>query len=437
MSENKSIVEKLYKAYVYGYPLVVLDLQKTTLTNTVEPDSFKAPINQLIHAKSTAGSDDKYIVMLNMDTVYSQIYFDLKDEPVYFKKPKTDRYATALLLDAYGNSVDILGTGATGGNDEVNAVLVGPDYKGDVPEGLTRIDMPTNLCWSLIRVILNHPEDAENVAEIQNQFDARPLHAYGRDYIYPKGIYKPENDYVTFEKINSISIEEFFSIFNKAIGDNLGSEPDYEILNAVEEYGVGAGKKFSLDNFTSDVQAELVKFNDRLRADFAETSARGDYGVSNNGWIFPRDTIAHFGKEYMYRANVAWGGIGANPVSMAMYPTAVSDLEGKLLHSDNDYIIHFASLPPVNAFWSLTAYGDDKFQIPNEINRYGINDRSVFNLNEDGSFDIYVQRNRPSEDKLNNWLPSGEVGFCLVLRLYLPQEEILNGTWPLPEITKA
>jgi hypothetical protein len=122
---------------------------------------------------------------------------------------------------------------------------------------------------------------------------------------------------------------------------------------------------------------------------------------------------------------------------MAMYPTAVSDLDGKLLHSDNDYIIHFASLPPVNAFWSLTAYGDDKFQIPNEINRYGINDRSVFNINEDGSFDIYVQRNRPSEDKLNNWLPSGEVGFCLVLRLYLPQKEILNGTWPLPEITKA
>ena len=109
MSNTKKQIEDLYKAYVYGYPMVVLELQKRAMTNTVEPTSEKAPINQLIHANGIAGAKDKYIVMLNMDTVYSQVYFDLRNEPVYFKKPKSDRYATALILDAYGNSTGILG----------------------------------------------------------------------------------------------------------------------------------------------------------------------------------------------------------------------------------------------------------------------------------------------------------------------------------------
>lgn len=433
---NQEIVEKLYQAYVYGYPLVVLEIQKNNLTNTVEPTREKAPINQLIHAKGTAGAEDKYIVMLNMDTVYSQAYFDLTKEPLYFKKPKTDRYATALLLDAYGNSIGILGTGDIGGNEQVDAVLVGPDYKGEVPKEFVRIDMPTNLCWTLIRVLLKDEQDIENVYEIQKQFDVRPLSAYQKEYSYPKGSFNPAYEYVTFEKINQLDTAEFFEIFNHLIGDNLGVNPDYDILNAVKEYGVGAGKHFSLSAFSDEVQEQLQQFPKRMLEDFKEASERGEFGVYRDGWVFPKDTIAHFGKEYAFRANVAWGGVGANPVSMAMYPTALADNEGNALHSKNDYVIHFSSLPPVNGFWSLTVYGDDKFQIPNEINRYGINDRSDITINSDGSFDIYVQREKPSAEKVKNWLPSGEKGIQLVLRLYLPQQSILDGSWKLPIVVR-
>lgn len=435
-TENQEIVEKLYQAYVYGYPLVVLEIQKNTLTNTIEPTNEKAPINQLIHAKGTASAEDKYIVMLNMDTVYSQAYFDLKAEPLYFKKPKTERYATALLLDAYGNSIDILGTGGAGGNEEVNAVLVGPDYKGEVPKGLLRIDMPTNLCWTLIRVLLKDGQDIENVYEIQKQFDVRPLSAYQKEYRYPKGSFDPELEYVTFEKINQLDVTEFFNIFNRLIGDNLGENPDYNILDAVKEYGVGAGEQFLISAFSEEVREQLLQFPKRLIADFDTASYREQFGVSRDGWVFPKDTIAHFGKEYLYRANIAWGGIGVNPVSMAIYPTAATDSEGTTLHSRNDYVVHFSSLPPVDGFWSLSAYGDDKFQIPNEINRYGINDRSDIAINPDGSFDIYLQGKRPAEDRIKNWLPSGENGFLIVLRLYLPQQSILDGSWKLPTVIR-
>lgn len=435
--KNKKIVEDIYRTFVYGYPIVVLEIQKNTLTNTVEVTSEKAPVNQLLHAKSTASAEDKYIVMLNMDTVYSQVYFDLRKGPLYFRKPKTDRYATALLLDAYGNTIDILGTGSTGGNEEVNAVLVGPKDKDiEIPEHFTKIMMPTNDSWSLIRVITSGDQDREAVHQIQQGFDVRPFDQVGKDYVYPKGTYVKENDYITFEKINALTIQEYFDIFNRLIGDNLGLDPDEELLNAVRPYGIGAGLKFDINSFDDEVKEELAHFTKRMVSDFDKASANGGFSISKEGWTFPRDTIANFGREYLYRANVAWGGIGVNPVSMAIYPTAVTDAEGQLLHSDHNYVFHFSSLPPVNGFWSLTVYGDDKFQVPNEIGRYGINDRSEFTVNEDGSFDLYVQRNRPEEERVANWIPSGTRGIIVVLRLYLPKEEILNGTWNMPVISK-
>lgn len=432
--KDKKMIEELYQAFIYGYPAVVLEVQKNALTNTEIATVEKAPINQLIHANGIANAEDKYIVMLNMDTVYSQVYFDLKKGPIYFKKPKADRYVTAELIDAYGDCIEILGTGGIGGDEEVKAVLVGPDYEGTISNEFVRIDMPTNLCWTLIRVLANDndTEDVQKVTRIQRGFDVRPLEAYKKEYVYPKGKYLQENDYITFEKINHMDVEEFFTIFNRIIGDNPGKHPNFNILDAVSAYGVGAGKVFQLSKFSVEAQEEIKRFNLRIIEDFKNKSA--EFGVAKGNWRLCKENVADFGDDYLFRANIAYGGIGVNPVSMAIYPAASTDAEGKPLHSDFDYIVHFDSVPPVHGFWSLSAYGDDKFQIPNEIRRYGINDRSKFDLNPDGSLDIYVQRYRPEEEKINNWLPSGEYGFCLVLRLYLPKEEILSDKWKLPVI---
>ena len=57
-----------------------------------------------------------------------------------------------------------------------------------------------------------------------------------------------------------------------------------------------------------------------------------------------------------------------------------------------------SSLPiPVKAFWSLTMYDSESFFVPNPLNRYVINSRSHLHKNADGSIDLYVQHDRPSE----------------------------------------
>ena len=60
------------------------------------------------------------------------------------------------------------------------------------------------------------------------------------------------------------------------------------------------------------------------------------------------------------------------------------------------------SLPPVNAFWSVTMYGGKtQFLIENPINRYLINSPMLpeMKTNPDGSLTLYIQKDSPGKDK--------------------------------------
>ncbi|MCD8356965.1 MAG: DUF1214 domain-containing protein [Clostridia bacterium] len=432
---DNDLIELLYQTYLYVFPLVVLELHMRALTNTEYPTDRKAPLNQLFHAKGVARAGDREIVHPNIDTVYTKAHMDLKSEPLYFHKPKTERYTAAEMIDAYGNCVAIIGNGGIGGDSEVNAVLVGPDFQGTIPQELVRIDIPTNLCWTLTRVLKEQNDEAE-IAAIQQGFDLRPLSAYQKEYIPPKGTYLPEDDFIPAEKLAELSIEEFFSIANSLLGDNMGTAPDVSLLENAVQYGIGMHKKFSLSDFSVHVQQALTHFYERAVHEFDDNVKRHIYAPMRDNWIWTNPELAAFKENYSFRAKVAWGGFGANPVTVAIYPQAYVDSDGNDLTGKFSYICHFDSLPPVGEFWSLTVYGEDQFLIPNELDRNGINDRSDFQLNADGSLDIYLQNIRPSANEISNWLPVGAEKFGLVLRLYSPSESILNGTWQLPTIRR-
>lgn len=422
-------VEKLYQAYVYAIPLVMYQLQRISSTNTEKATSEKAPVNQYIHAKGLANAKSKYIVMLNMDTVYSHIYFDLKKEPIYVKKPAADRYNSLELIDAYGDYIDILGTGFVGGNEEVEAVLVGPDYRGKLPDDIYVIHSPTNDLWGFIRILskTNNDEDYHNIRRIQEGYEVRPLSYRNAVYMQPDGIYRLENDFVPFEKLNQLSTEEVFEIFNSNIQDNPGKNYDNVLLESVAEYGIGAGKTFLLENLPETIQDDVGKFHERMIEEFTNSQ----YGYQVGDWLLSHHSIADFKKDYIFRAYIAWGGAGANPVEMAIYPS-------HLIKSGADTVIHFFEKPPVRVeeggFWSISVYGLNKFVIPNEQNRFGLNDRSNLVYNKDGSFDILIQKDRPEREMVNNWIPNAGQPVLVVLRFYLPKEQLLKDEWRYPEI---
>jgi len=150
-------------------------------------------------------------------------------------------------------------------------------------------------------------------------------------------------------------------------------------------------------------------------------------------------TLGQYGTDYKTRAAVAIAGLGANLPQDATYPSARVDSDGKALNGNNRYRIHFKpdELPPVNAFWSVAAYGVDNFLIENPINRYALGDRDRLELNPDGSLDLWIQATTPQEGKSNNWLPvkPGQ-DFLLNARLYWPKKAALDGSWSMPAIQR-
>ena len=157
-----------------------------------------------------------------------------------------------------------------------------------------------------------------------------------------------------------------------------------------------------------------------------------------NYWSMNTDTMGVYGNYYLKRAIVAQLGLGANLPEDAIYPLNLADEAGKPLDGANRYTIHFekGATPPVRAFWSITLYDADGFQVANVLNRFAVSSWMPFKYNPDGSLDLYFQSESPGKDKEANWLPAPKAPFNLTMRLYSPQADALTGKWNPPPIKK-
>jgi hypothetical protein len=158
-----------------------------------------------------------------------------------------------------------------------------------------------------------------------------------------------------------------------------------------------------------------------------------------NGWSMNTDTMGVYGNYYLKRAMVAQVGLGANLPEDAIYPLNLADDTGKPLDGANNYTIHFdkEQIPPAQAFWSITLYDNDGFQVANPLNRFAVSSWMPFKYNADGSLDLYFQNESPGDDKEANWLPAPKGPYNLTMRIYAPKSEALTGKWNPPPVMKA
>jgi hypothetical protein len=158
-----------------------------------------------------------------------------------------------------------------------------------------------------------------------------------------------------------------------------------------------------------------------------------------NYWAMNTDTMGVYGNYYLKRAIVAQEGLGANVPEDAIYPFNLGDEAGRPLDGANKYMIHFdkEALPPVRAFWSITLYDQDGFQVENVLSRFAVSSWMPFKYNADGSLDLYFQNESPGKDKEANWLPAPKGPFNLTMRLYSPKSEVLTGKWNPAPVTKV
>jgi len=443
ISDDK-VLEIATRAYVFGYPVILMDYTKKVTINVESTTSTGyTPINQIGHFRQFP--DDKFtaVVKPNVDTYYSNAWFDLKAEPVVLSVPASDRYYLLPLLDAYSNVFFSPGTRTT----ETGAhtfLLTGPFWKGKVPEGMTQIKAPTNTVWMIGRTQVNSAEDgATVVAKFQDGLKIDLLSNYGKKYDPAKGTVSEENKkIVPVNDTRALTIEDYFNKLAQLMVDNPPSEADSSIVKDMKSIGIIAGQEFSIDKFSPELQEKLNAIPEQEHQKWIDISTgKIDAGlVKVNGWLLLREGMGSYGLNYDYRALIAFVGLGANLPEDAVYPITSVDGEGNLLDGGNKYVLHFEKdeIPQVNAFWSLTAYNDKDFLIKNSINRFALGDRNNLKYNEDGSLDIYLQNSDPGGDKSSNWMPLTKKGLItLTLRLYWPKESVLDGTWIVPAVKKV
>ena len=215
VATNKTIIEekagfaKLKEAYIFAYPLVIMEITKRFATNnSVEG----APINQFFHKKQFPDHTFRKVVKPNNDTYYSTAWLDLKKQPIILEVPATNRYYLLPLYDAWTNVFATPGTRTTGAKAQ-NFVIAGPDWKGQAPNGMKVIRSPTNMAYIIGRTQVNSAEDGEKVvSKIQDGFRLIPMNKWGEDYQH-KEKEKKENITQTAPKLQlkKLSIDSFLT----------------------------------------------------------------------------------------------------------------------------------------------------------------------------------------------------------------------------------
>ena len=129
------------------------------------------------------------------------------------------------------------------------------------------------------------------------------------------------------------------------------------------------------------------------------------------------------------------GPIG-QPAHQALY-APITTVDRKPMNAMNDYVIRMDanSLPPANAFWSLTLYDTENgFFIPNDSKKYSVGENAGMKLNAEGGIEIHVAAKKPEGVPPENWLPinPGDYGIDLIMRMYAPDLERYK-TWSPPK----
>jgi hypothetical protein len=426
--------------YIYGFPLLVMDASREVMTAVSTAEAKKVPLGQFLHMAEFPDDTFKDVVSPNVDTLYSSAWLDLAPEPMVLRVPDTgQRYYLMPMLDAWTNVFASPGTRTTG-NGAGAFALIGPGWKGTLPDGVQEIKAPTNLVWIIGRTYTAGKKDYAAVHAIQKQYEISPLSAWGRPTTPPAKVpVAPGIDAKTppGDQVAKMEPGAFFARLAKLMATNPPAEDDAPMLKRLRLLGIAPGAPFDLGRASPAVKTAIVKGVASARARLAD-AARAPEVKLVNGWRVELG-LGRYGTDYPLRALVALIGLGANLPEDAVYPMANVDADGKRLSGANRYVIRFApdALPPANAFWSLTMYDDDQFLVRNPLGRFAIGDRDSLRFNADKSLDIYLQNDDPGPDKQANWLPAPKTGFNVILRLYHPKAAVLDGSWAPPPIVRA
>ena len=435
--EAKAIAEE---GFIYGLPIVMNYAVMYEYAVDRNSGQFKAPFNQIKNEARVYTYKDTAVVTPNSDTPYSFLWMDLRAEPMVLSVPAVEksRYYAVQLEDGNTYNYGYIGSRATG-TEAGDYMVVGPDWNGATPPGIKKIfRSTTQFSIAGYRTQLFGADDMPNVERVQAGYKAQPLSAYLKQPATVAGAA------VDFPKIDKEMVKtNFFEYLDFALQFAPAGPEEKEIRAKLARIGVGASKTFDFKDLPITHKLEIGL---GMKEGGAKVDKYLAAEVKNiNGWAVSSffGNSAFFNGNWLLRAAGAKAGIYGNDAEEATYPLAKALANREPLDgSKNDYTLTFPAgqFPPVNAFWSVTMYdGKTQLLIENPINRYLINSPMLPSMkkNADGSLTLYIQNKSPGPDKESNWLPAPNGGIYLVMRLYWPKKEMLDGKWDPPGVKRV
>lgn len=424
------------EAYLFLYPLVVMDYTRRQLTN-VPPGrpGIAAPMNVFAADPGFPTPAMRSVPRPNFDTLYSPAWVDLTAGPVLLQTPDTQgRYFLASILDMWTEVFASLGTRTTGTNAG-HFLLTPPGWKGPMPKGLPQgtvvMPAPTHYVWVIGRLQTNGEADFPAVHALQKGFTLTAYDAAGAKRKAAAFVADKSVDMKTPPnlQVEAMSPADFFSTAAELMKLQPPRLIDSPILQRMSPLGIVAGKSFDPAAQSKAVIAALNAAPATAKELMIWKFPR--IGEQVNQWSMNTECVGTYGTSYVKRAVIAKFGLGSNVPQDSLYPLAFNDADGKPLDGNNNYVLHFdpANLPPVQAFWSLTLYDAEGFPVANPLNRYAVSSWMPLVYNADGSLDLYIQPESPGKAKEANWLPAPRAPFGLNMRLYAPSLDAVAGKW--------
>ncbi len=431
--------------YFWGWPMANIYNRRLTFKELPEPALMGgivpvAPPNRLAMLVDYIDPGERLVACPNQDVVYGSAILALDIEPVVVQVPEFQgRFWVYQVVDIRTDGFAELG--AMYGTQPGFYLLVGPDWQGSTPNGISKVFRSPSKTGMLIPRVFqsDSPEDKKAVQAVISCIDAYPLSEF-------TGQFK-QRDWSKLPKVGGaaqsgagegetkwVVPETFFDELPAILADVRplpGEEIRYQQAKLLAELAkADPAKRLILIDEAQKTDAEVVGPLLQVRNFGLELPA--NWGTIDNG--------AEFGTDYFTRTAVARSNILVNKRVETKYFYQDLDENGGRLNGANAYTVTFGpETVPVKGFWSLTLYNEHHFFAPNPLGRYSLGTKNRdLKRNPDGGLTIYVQADPPGAGLESNWLPAPRnADFSLYIRAYWPETPVLDGKWVPPAVVKG
>ncbi|MFK3665818.1 DUF1254 domain-containing protein [Ochrobactrum teleogrylli] len=430
--------------YFWAWPMVNIYNRRMAFSQAPEVGLMNgvlpfAPLNKMAMLDDYIRPDQRWVACPNQDVAYGAGIAALDQTPVVVQVPDFgDRFWVYQIVDLRTDSFAELG--AMYATSPGFYLLAGPDWKGEIPEGITKVfRSKTDTAFVVPRVFMDDTdEDRDAIKPVIAGIDIYPLAEFDgkmktHDWHKLPTLGSPTDSDGTSET-KWVFPDKFFDELPLVLKDAPampGEEARYAQIFAL----LAAAK--TDPNLQKAIIDEAAKAEEQLIDPLLQFRNWGQ--PAGNHWTSTSNNAA-FGADYFTRTAVAKSNILVNAPAETKYLYQDLDTTGQRLNGGNRYTVTFGKdeTPPVDGFWSLTLYDAQHFFVPNKLKRYSLGTKNKnLKFNPDGSLTFYIQAESPGSDKEANWLPAQKAAdFTLYLRAYWPKTSIIDGSWRPPAVEK-